>query len=911
VAFLVAQHRRTTDEARTLSRAVEQSPASIVITNRAGDITYVNPKFTEVTGYSFQEVEGKNARILKSGEMPRGEYQRLWETISSGGEWRGTFHNRKKNGELFWEAAYIATVLSDAGQITHFLAVKEDITELKRAADALRLSERRHRRFVERNAAGVLCNLPDGQILECNQALARMLGYASPEELKSRRTTDLYFNPEDRRLMLDHFQQNQSLADYELCFKRKDGRPVWVLVNISLAQGEDGEPDCLEGTIIDITERKQTGQLLEFIAQEGWTGRQEVFFARLVEHIGRILAVDYAFVGRLKDPHTVQTTGLYAKGEIVPDIEYSTRGSPCQNVIGKTLCHHGEDLQKLFPDDPLLAQMGAQSYLGVPMLDSSDKPVGLMAVLDTKPMPDARLATALLQIASVRAAGELERQAAAATLQESENRFRQLVETSPNAIFIECDGQFAFVNSAGLKLFGATHPDQILHRPVLDFVHPKDREKVAARAARVRDQQQPVPLLEEQYLRLDGAVMDVEVTAMPFTFHHRRAAQVVVRDITETKKLESQILRLQRMESLGTLAGGIAHDLNNVLTPLMFSVEMLRDKVTDAEGHKVLSSFRANVQRGASLVHQLLTFGRGVEGERVRVQPARLVLEIAHIIQETFPKSIVFDYYSQPGLWAVTGDATQLHQVLLNLSVNARDAMPNGGKLSIELENIALDENSARGNLEARPGPYVLIKVADTGTGIPEAIRDRVFEPFFTTKKPGLGTGLGLSSTLGIVKSHGGFITCYSQVGKGATFKICLPATITPADAEKVTAQRTQLPRGHGELVLVVDDEEAIRNVVRDILERFGYRVLLAVNGAEALSLYALHQQEVAVVLTDMAMPVMDGPAAIAALAAMNPEVRIIASSGLPVALGATVRQFIPKPYTADAILRSLHDVLH
>jgi PAS domain S-box-containing protein len=1038
VAFLVAQYRWTSDEARKLWRAVEHSPSSIVVTDVKGNITYVNPKFSEITGYSPEEVVGRNPRVLKSGETPPEEYKRLWEKITAGGEWHGTFHNRKKNGDLFWEAASIAPVLNEAGQITHYVAVKEDITERKRAedalreselryrslfanmqegfaycrmiyeegrpvdfvylavnsafetitglsevvgkkvsevipgiktahpelfevygkvassggserlevfmeslqvwldvsvysparghfaaifeninerkeaADALRKSERRFRRFVENNAAGVLSNLLDGRILDCNQTLARILGYDSPEELKILRTQDLYFNPDDRRALLDLFNENHRLADYEICFKRKDGRPVWVLVNISLAKGADGEPDCMEGTVIDITERKQTRDFFEFVAQEGWTGGHDAFFGRLAERLGHILGVDYVFVGRLKDPRTVQTTGFYAKGKIVPDMEYAARRAPCLALGHKMLCQpqHTETLQKLCPDDPLLAEMGVQNCVAFPMMDSSGKPFGLMAVMHTKPIPDAHLASALLQIASVRVAGEMERLEAAKSLRESENRYRQLVETSPDAIFIQCDRKFVFLNSAALKLFGATHPDQILHRSGLDFVHPKHRERVAARMAVVLEEQRSVPVIEMQYLRLDGSVAEAEVAAIPFTFNQRRAAQVVARDITERKQLESQVLRLQRMESLGTLAGGIAHDLNNVLTPLMFSVEMLREKVSDAEGQQMLLSFKANVQRAASLVKQVLTFGRGLEGARVLVQPARVALEIGHLIQQTFPKLIEFSYHSAPDLWSLTGDATQLHQVLLNLAVNARDAMPNGGRLTIGLENVDLDEIAAAKNLEARPGPYVLIHVADTGTGIPEEIRDRIFEPFFTTKRPGQGTGLGLSTTLGIVKSHGGFITCQSEPGKGTTFKVYLPASVTADKSEKTADEQAQLPLGHGELVLVVDDEAAIRKVVRGMLERFGYRVLLAADGAEAVSVYSQRREEIALVITDMAMPVMDGPATIAALIGINPQVRIVASSGLSSASDVGTRPFIPKPYDAETMLRVLHEAL-
>jgi CheY-like chemotaxis protein len=266
-------------------------------------------------------------------------------------------------------------------------------------------------------------------------------------------------------------------------------------------------------------------------------------------------------------------------------------------------------------------------------------------------------------------------------------------------------------------------------------------------------------------------------------------------------------------------------------------------------------------------------------------------------------------------LWTVTGDPTQLHQVLLNLSVNARDAMPNGGTLTFSAESLTLDGHYAGMNLEAKAGPYVLLQVEDSGTGMPPAVMEKIFDPFFTTKEVGKGTGLGLSTSLAIVKSHGGFMRAYSEMGKGTTFRVYLPAqTESSAAAEAEIA--TELPRGHGELILVVDDEPSVRLITQQTLQAFGYRVVLASDGAEAVAIYARQSSEIAAVLTDMMMPVMDGPATIQVLHKLNPRVRIIAASGLssndPAAHLASlgVKNFLPKPYTAETLLKALQEVL-
>ena len=390
---------------------------------------------------------------------------------------------------------------------------------------------------------------------------------------------------------------------------------------------------------------------------------------------------------------------------------------------------------------------------------------------------------------------------------------------------------------------------------------------------------------------------------------------VINTDITEKKHMETQFLRAQRMESIGTLAGGIAHDLNNVLSPILMAIDMLQMKATDDTSKKWLDVLRTNAERGGNMVRQVLSFARGVEGKRVALQPRHLIKEIVKILRETLPKSIEIGFQIPNDLWIISADATQMHQVLMNLCVNARDAMPEGGSISIKAENVFVDENYARMHLEAKPGRFVMITVGDTGPGMSPEVQSRIFEPFFTTKEMTKGTGLGLSTALTIVKSHGGFINVYSQLHKGSQFTLYLPAVDTPSGADSVALQ-TNLPLGNGELILVVDDEESIREITRGTLETFGYAVLTAADGTEALALYADKKSEIAVVLTDMVMPFMDGPATIRALQRMNPKVRIIAASGLGVGQRAGegtlegVSIFLNKPYTAEKLLNALARVL-
>ncbi len=386
-------------------------------------------------------------------------------------------------------------------------------------------------------------------------------------------------------------------------------------------------------------------------------------------------------------------------------------------------------------------------------------------------------------------------------------------------------------------------------------------------------------------------------------------------DITQRKKLEQQFLRSQRMESVGTLAGGIAHDLNNVLTPIMMAIELLKMDETNPKRLSVLTTIETSARRGADMVRQVLSFARGVDGQKLEVQIGRLVHEIEDIIRETFLKNIQICTQIPEDLWVVDGDSTQLHQVLLNLCVNARDAMPDGGRLTLSASNQVLDESFVGLNLDSKVGPHVVIQVEDGGIGMTQEMMNRIFDPFFTTKELGKGTGLGLSTTQAIVKSHGGFIRVYSEPGRGSKFWVYLPARAETATHTAELAQ-ADLPLGRGQLVLVVDDEEAVRQITQHTLETFGYRVLLACDGAEATALYAAQSQEISVVLTDMMMPVMDGAATIKELMRMNPQVRIIAASGLSAngmvarAAAAGVHHFLPKPYTTITLLKALQDIL-
>ncbi|MHB8519853.1 MAG: PAS domain-containing hybrid sensor histidine kinase/response regulator [Limisphaerales bacterium] len=398
-----------------------------------------------------------------------------------------------------------------------------------------------------------------------------------------------------------------------------------------------------------------------------------------------------------------------------------------------------------------------------------------------------------------------------------------------------------------------------------------------------------------------------------------RSVLVINTDLTETKKLETQFFHAQRLESIGTLASGIAHDLNNVLAPILMATEMLRTGGLDEDSTKILDTIHTSAQRGADIVQQVLTFARGAEGKKVRLQPGRVVTEVAKLLRQTLSKSITIKTEIAKDLWTVNVNATQLHQVLLNLCVNARDAMPEGGRIELTGGNAPLDENFVSMMPGAHPGPHVRLRVTDTGAGIPRAILAKIFDPFFTTKEVGKGTGLGLSTVQGIVRSLGGFVTVESEIGKGSTFDVYLPAASGVATEECVSDVLAPAD-GRGELVLVVDDEAGIRDVTRRVLEKHRYQVITASDGAEALAVLSQNPFGVKVVLTDVVMPNLDGITLIRVLRRINPQIRIIVSSGAASAAadggkGAELEALkvsakLSKPYTTDELLAAMQKAL-
>jgi len=493
-------------------------------------------------------------------------------------------------------------------------------------------------------------------------------------------------------------------------------------------------------------------------------------------------------------------------------------------------------------------------------------------------------------------------------VRQSEERFRRLAEATLEGVAMHDHGRLTDANRALARMLGY-EPAELIGKQFEELVAPESREAVAEHL-RGGDEKPCEALLR----RKDGSGFVAEINSRALHYNGRAAQVAAVRDITHRKQSETAFLRAQRLESLGTLAGGIAHDLNNALAPIALAVELLRGGLPNADADRLLDTIDTSASRATEMVRQILTFARGVEGRQMGVQLPHLIADLRRIALDTFPRNIQSRVHLPANIWSVKGDPTQLYQVVLNLCLNARDAMPQGGVLTVDLQNVELDAQYAAMNPEAKTGPYVVITVTDTGIGMSEEVKQRLFEPFFTTKEVGRGTGLGLSVSLGIVRNHGGFIQIQSQPHKGSTFKVHLPAVVASQDAGSPRGVEP-LPHGHGELVLLVDDEAAVRVICKQTLEACGFRVLTANHGAEAVALFAQEGPAIAAVLMDLVMPVMDGWATMQALASLNPLVKVIAMSGhtpsgtAPGSL-PNLKAVLTKPFTTAELVHTLIGVL-
>jgi two-component system, cell cycle sensor histidine kinase and response regulator CckA len=508
------------------------------------------------------------------------------------------------------------------------------------------------------------------------------------------------------------------------------------------------------------------------------------------------------------------------------------------------------------------------------------------------------------------------------------NRFRHLVQERekfadvinffPDGLLVTgLDGVIALANPAMLQMLGLEDLSPAKPGTVGELVAPGRQKEFNSWLVKVSRSLDTRLYQESEFFAAGRKPFPVELSGRRFLWQGQPAIQIHVRDVSDEKLLEAKFLRAQRLESIGTLAGGIAHDLNNILTPILASARMLKDDLKDHPSRRWVDLMETSAQRGSNIIQQILAFTRGTETQRELLRVKYFVEEMRRIVSETFPGTIQFRHRIAADTGMIRGDSTQMQQVLMNLCVNARDAMPEGGVLKIEVANRRIDRVLAAQLPGAKPGEYVAIAVSDTGCGMAPEIRDQIFEAFFTTKPVGKGTGLGLSTVRTIVQDHGGFISVDSEVGRGTTFTVFLPAEENCETNRFTREQFAQMPRGSGEHILVAENDPAIVEILQATLERAGYRVSVARDGAEAVAMFAQDLESIHLLLVDSSMPVLGGFALVRTLQRLGPVTRLcvmcdsLTQSRLVEQLGDRTTGFLLKPFSAEHLLDTVAKAIH
>jgi len=474
----------------------------------------------------------------------------------------------------------------------------------------------------------------------------------------------------------------------------------------------------------------------------------------------------------------------------------------------------------------------------------------------------------------------LERKRAEDSLRESKEQYQDLVELSPETIYIQQEGKFVFVNSAGVELFGAASQQDLLGKPLLDFLHPDSWELAADRIQLEQKKGDKILSIEEKYLRLDGALVEMEISAVPIEYHGKPALQVFSRNVTGRKQLEEQLRQSQKIEAVGRLAGGIAHDFNNLMTVITGYVGLTKKRIGSPDlVSKGLEEIGKASGRAIRLTQQLIAFGRKQILQPQIIDLNLIVSHMEKMLKHLIGENIELVTIAGPNLGKVKADPGQIEQVILNLALNARDAMPQGGRITMETANVDPEESAAGEHREVPAGSRVKLLIRDNGAGINEEAKAHIFEPYFTTKEVGKGVGLGLATVYGIVHQSGGDIQVESELGKGTTFTIWLPRVAEPKPSKESSELVLDGPPGE-ETILVVEDEEPVLTLVRETLEDGGYKVLVASNGEEALALLSRSKEPIHLLLTDVVMPKIGGQTLAARVASRNPEMQILFMTG-------------------------------
>ncbi len=824
------------------------------------------------------------------------------------------------DAEVRWVNVWFRIERDKQGKDLKMFGVIQDITERKQADRSMRLSEQKYRELVE-NANSIILRLnTKGELTFLNEFGQNFFGYAEAEILGKpvigTIVPEIETGGRDLRPLMQEICANPRAFEKNVNENLlRDGTRVWVEWTNKAIFDQQSQLIEIFSIGSDITERKRTEAAIRNIVAGVSAEIGSKFFDSITSHFASTLLADCTFVGECIEKNGevfIRTLSFCLDGQITKNIDYPLQGSPCEIVLEKGLSSYPHDIQKIFPHDKELSQLGAEAYVGVKLSDSSGMPRGVLVAIYRTPIKDVEFAESILQIFAARAGAEIDRK----RVEDERLRLVKAIEQAGESILIaDASGNILYANPAFAEITGYSVHEVLGQTPAILKSGTHDRSFYESIWSTIKGGN----VWRGHFVnrKKDGTLYNETATISPIRDETGNVLNYVMvgRDITSEVTLQKQLLQAQKMEAIGTLAGGIAHDFNNLLQAILGYADLLliRKAPDDPDRHKIEIIHRA-ARDGADLVSRILTFSRKGEAKTRPIDLNREIRRAEELLRRTVSKMIEIRLELADDLRIIDADPAQLEQILLNLAVNAQHAMPDGGQFLIKTSNTSLDGEYLQTYPHIKPGKHVLLAVSDTGIGMTLDVQDRIFDPFFTTKANGEGTGLGLAMVHGIIAQHRGHIMCYSQPGIGTAFRIYFPVSsaeqlLEPPEIREIAAFGT-------ETILLVDDDDRVRDMAREMIQGSGYHVLPARNGEEALQVYMENRGAIALTILDLIMPGMGGKKCLEELLRIDPQIKVLIASGyssrniefdnqLEAAVG-----FIRKPYDANAILGAVRDAL-
>jgi two-component system cell cycle sensor histidine kinase/response regulator CckA len=908
---------------QSLQLLFSSNPHAMVVLDENRRIQICNPAFENLFQHRQEELRGADLDSLLAPSDLVGEARGLTERTAAGEVMRANTRRRRRDG-LLVDVQITCVPLMANGRAVGSFAIYEDITERREAQRAQQQAEEKLSQLFENAVEGIFRASVDGQLLSVNPALARMCGYCSPAEMilsVRDMSQDLYADPQARVEFQRRMAEHGSVESFEYQLRRKDGARIWVSENARVVRVSNGEIVAYEGTMEDITERKRAELerqvTFEIIHAVNVTDNLDDLLYLVHQALKKVLYAENCFVA-LYEP----SSGMFHFPFFVDQFDEAPPpqqvGRSCTAYVYRT----GRAMlipQQIFDQ---LAEQGEVELVGTP------SPAWLGAPLRT---PAATIGVLVVQhyeneaayterelefLVSVggQIALAIERKRAEEKIRESEARLRVLVEQLPAVLWtVGKDLRFTSALGAGLARLGLK-PNQIVGVSLLEYFETNDQTFLPIAAHRRATRGEPVTF----HVEWKGGSYTCHVEPLRTAEGELQGAICMALDITDRKQLEEQLRQAQKMEAVGRLAGGIAHDFNNLLMVIQGYADLLTERLADGDPlRRNAEQIQTASQRATSLTRQLLAFSRKQMLAPKVLSVQSVVAEMEKILRRLIGEDIQLETSSAPDLGLIKADRSQIEQVILNLAVNARDAMPEGGRLTIETANVELDKAAAHPPAVLSPGKYVMLAVTDNGCGMDAETQAHIFEPFFTTKEKGKGTGLGLATVYGIVKQSGGYVWVYSESGRGTSFKVYLPRiedeqAVRGRDGSKDVKS---LPRG-SETVLLVEDEKGVRELAREYLELVGYTVIEAEDGHTALELAAMHVGPIQLLMTDVVMPGISGRELAGRVKAIRPDIKILFMSGytdqavVHHGILDTDAALLQKPFTMAALAAKLREIL-